>query len=73
MVCGIKNKQSMIVVILLSICTCSYLRPKIPGIIDNKKTGFLGILGKMAVIGDRLSPYVSLLCIFMACMTLFYR
>lgn len=67
------NFQSMIVVVLLSICTCSYLRPKIPGLIDNKKTGFLGILGKMAVIGDRLSPYVSFACIFMAGMTLFYR
>ncbi|KAH8585025.1 pyrophosphate-dependent 6-phosphofructokinase [Cryptosporidium sp. chipmunk genotype I] len=48
------SQPSMIVVVLLSICTCSYLRPKIPGLIDNKKAGFLGILGKMAVIGDRL-------------------
>ncbi|EEA05232.1 uncharacterized protein CMU_043060 [Cryptosporidium muris RN66] len=67
------NFQSMLVVVLLCICTCSYLRPKIPSLIDNKKAGFLGILGKMAVIGDRLSPYVSISCILMGFMTILYR
>ena len=34
---------------------------------------FGGILGKAAVVGERLSPFVSLSCIVMAMVTLFQR
>lgn len=67
------NFQSMLVVVLLSICTCSYLRPSFPALIDKKAHGFRGVAGKLAVIGDRLSPYVSLACLVVAGSTLFIR
>lgn len=67
------NLQAMLVVLVLSICTCSFLRPSLPRLIDRKAEGFRGVAGKLAVIGDRLSPYVSLACVIMAATTLFCR
>ncbi|EPR61179.1 putative transmembrane protein 167, partial [Toxoplasma gondii TgCatPRC2] len=65
------NFQSMLTVVLLAICTCSYLRPRFPSLVDNKRPGFKGVLGRLAVVGDRLSGYVSLACILLAFATLF--
>lgn len=67
------NLHAMLVVLLLSICTCSFLRPSFPSLIDKKAQGFRGVAGKLAVIGDRLSPYVSVACLLMAGATLFFR
>lgn len=67
------NFQSMLTVVILAICTCTYLRPRFPSLIDNKQPGFKGVLGKLAVVGDRLSGYVSVACIVMAFTTLFFR
>jgi len=67
------NFQSMLTVILLAICTCSYLRPRFPSFLDSKRPGFLGVLGRFAVVGDRLSPYVSLACIGMGVATVLLR
>ncbi|PFH34298.1 putative transmembrane protein [Besnoitia besnoiti] len=67
------NFQSMLTVVLLAICTCTYLRPRFPSLIDNKQPGFKGVLGKFAVLGDRLSGYVSAACVLMAFSTLFLR
>nr|ABV22162.1 conserved small protein [Perkinsus chesapeaki] len=67
------NFQSLLTVLLLTICTCTLLRPKFPSFIDNHKPGFVGFFGRFAVIGERLSPYVSLACIIMAVVTLFLR
>lgn len=67
------NFQSLITVLLLSICTATYLRPRFPSYIDNKKPGFPGLFGRFAVIGERLSPYISLGCLIMALVTIFYR
>ncbi|KAF8803978.1 DUF1242-domain-containing protein [Phlegmacium glaucopus] len=60
------NFQSLLLVILLFICTCTYVRAVAPGLVDRNKAGFLGLLFKAARIGERLSPYVSLACIAMA-------
>ncbi|SBT71131.1 conserved protein, unknown function [Plasmodium malariae] len=67
------NLESMITVIILCICTCTYLKPRFPSIFDNKKNGFLGTLGKFAIIGDRLSIYVSIVCVILAFVNLFLR
>ena len=80
------NFQSLLTVLLLSVCTATYIRPRFPVYIDSKKPGFtgiklacvcmicvLGLFGRFAVIGERLSPYVSLGCLVMALMTIFYR
>ncbi|KAH8090567.1 hypothetical protein HD553DRAFT_266775 [Filobasidium floriforme] len=60
------NFQSLLLVWLLLICTCTYVRGTAPGLVDRNKEGFLGIFFKCSRIGERLSPYVSLACIAMA-------
>ncbi|KAH8920616.1 DUF1242-domain-containing protein [Atractiella rhizophila] len=60
------NFQSLLLVILLIICTCTYVRGTAPALVDRNKEGFLGLFFKCARIGERLSPYVSLACIAMA-------
>ncbi|CAJ1445955.1 unnamed protein product, partial [Effrenium voratum] len=65
--------QGLLVVMLVSICTCSYLRPRFGNFLQPKAPGFMGMFGRFAVIGDRLSPFVSVGCIVMAISTLFVR
>ncbi|VDK75516.1 unnamed protein product [Litomosoides sigmodontis] len=48
------NFQSLISVILLLICTCTYVRAFVPKLIDRNKQGFLGVFWKCARIGERL-------------------
>ncbi|WRT67332.1 uncharacterized protein IL334_004302 [Kwoniella shivajii] len=60
------NFQSLLLVLLLLICTCTYIRGTAPGLVDRNREGFLGMFFKCARIGERLSPYVSLACIAMA-------
>ncbi|SCV68671.1 BQ2448_792 [Microbotryum intermedium] len=54
------NFESLLLVILLIICTCTYVRATAPGLVDRNKDGFLGVFYKCARIGERLSPYVAL-------------
>uniref|UniRef100_A0AC34QK01 DNA/RNA-binding protein Alba-like domain-containing protein n=1 Tax=Panagrolaimus sp. JU765 TaxID=591449 RepID=A0AC34QK01_9BILA len=49
------NLQSLLIVLLLLICTCTYLRAVVPRIIDRQKEGIGGIFWKCARIGERLS------------------
>jgi hypothetical protein len=56
----------MIIVVLFIICTASYIRAIWPSFVESHKKGFRGILRSAAVIGDRLSPFVSVACIGMA-------
>ncbi|KIO32459.1 hypothetical protein M407DRAFT_66549, partial [Tulasnella calospora MUT 4182] len=73
------NFESLLLVLLLMICTCSYVRAVAPGLVDRNKEGqpsvlicfpaifrFLGVFFKFARIGERLSPYVALACVIMA-------
>ncbi|KAI7862561.1 transmembrane protein 167 precursor, partial [Spinellus fusiger] len=62
---AIFNFQSLLLVVLLLICTCTYVRAQAPSLIDRNKTGLLGLLWKASRVGERLSPYVSLACIIM--------
>ncbi|TFK71415.1 DUF1242-domain-containing protein [Pluteus cervinus] len=59
------NFQALLMVILLTICTCTYVRAVAPGLIDSNKDGFRGLFFRSARIGERLSPYVALACITM--------
>ncbi|KAF9530834.1 hypothetical protein CPB83DRAFT_810303 [Crepidotus variabilis] len=66
------NFQSLLLVILLFICTCTYVRAVAPSLVDRNKVGFPGLLFKAArVVGERLSPYVGLACLTMAITHLF--
>ncbi|TRM58770.1 hypothetical protein BD626DRAFT_510465 [Schizophyllum amplum] len=60
------NFQDLLLVILLVICTCTYVRGIMPRIIDRNKEGFLGLFWMSARIGERLSPYVAIACVAMA-------
>eukprot|EP00190_Bangiopsis_sp_CCMP1999_P002596 CAMPEP_0198727956 /NCGR_PEP_ID=MMETSP1475-20131203/6603_1 /TAXON_ID= ORGANISM="Unidentified sp., Strain CCMP1999" /NCGR_SAMPLE_ID=MMETSP1475 /ASSEMBLY_ACC=CAM_ASM_001111 /LENGTH=73 /DNA_ID=CAMNT_0044490189 /DNA_START=133 /DNA_END=354 /DNA_ORIENTATION=+ len=70
---AIFNFQSLLVVVLLVICTCAYVRALNPGILDKNKQGWLGLFWKAARIGERLSPYVAGACILMSINLLVYR
>ncbi|OMJ69244.1 hypothetical protein SteCoe_33077 [Stentor coeruleus] len=65
--------KSLIIVIVLFICCCSYIRHLRPSMVNSKTEGFTGLFRKAAVIGDRLSPYVALACVISAITTLFFR
>ncbi|KAG4285562.1 hypothetical protein FPRO06_06822 [Fusarium proliferatum] len=60
------NFQSLLLVLLLLICTSAYVHHFTPGIMDRNKNGFMGIFWKCARIGERLSPYISICCVLMA-------
>ncbi|ODV86869.1 hypothetical protein CANARDRAFT_174903 [[Candida] arabinofermentans NRRL YB-2248] len=60
------NFTSLLQVLLLLICTSTYIHSAWPGILDRNKTGVIGIFWKCARIGERLSPYVSICCIIIA-------
>ncbi|PHH90192.1 hypothetical protein CDD83_4291 [Cordyceps sp. RAO-2017] len=60
------NLQSLMLVLLLLTCTSAYIHQIFPRILDSNKDGPLGILWKFARIGERMSPYICLACVFMA-------
>lgn len=45
------NFQSLLVVLLLVICTCAYIHTMYPALLDNNRQGFLGVFWKAARIG----------------------
>ncbi|KAJ4537066.1 hypothetical protein HRR90_002142 [Exophiala dermatitidis] len=63
---AIFNFQSLLLVILLIICTSTYVHSMFPSVMDRNKDGVTGIFWKCARIGERLSPYVSIFCVAMA-------
>ncbi|KAI5695098.1 protein kish-A [Diaphorina citri] len=65
------NFQSLLTVIILLICTCTYLRSLFPSLLDRNKTGVMGTFWKFARIGERKSPYVSVFCLGLAMASLF--
>ncbi|CCA70139.1 hypothetical protein PIIN_04078 [Serendipita indica DSM 11827] len=58
--------QSLLLVLILLICTCTYIRGVMPRLLDANKEGFPGMFWKCARIGERLSPWVALACLIMA-------
>jgi len=70
---AIFNFQSLLTVILLLICTCTYVHAVMPSLLDRNKTGLMGIFWKCARIGERLSPWVAACCLGMALSILFLQ
>jgi hypothetical protein len=62
------NFQSLLLVVLLFICTCTYVKQQLN---ITAKNGMLGLVWKASRIGERLSPYVSICCVIMALDILF--
>ncbi|CDI96958.1 conserved hypothetical transmembrane protein [Echinococcus multilocularis] len=67
---AIFNFQSLLTVVILLICTCTYMRALMPGFLDRHRTGFTGTFWKCARIGERKSPYVAICCLSMALLVL---
>ncbi|EKE38599.1 hypothetical protein EHI8A_022820 [Entamoeba histolytica HM-1:IMSS-B] len=66
----------MIVVILLFICTCTYLRLNIGFVrsfMDGKKEGVPGLMWKAARLGERASAWISLSCIILGISVLIWK
>jgi Protein of unknown function (DUF1242) len=68
--------SSLITVLLLLICTCTYVKLYKASIFDHtaephRHTGFKGVCWKLSRIGERVSPYVSVCCLMMAVHELF--
>mmetsp|Transcript_21512 Transcript_21512/g.21866 ORF Transcript_21512/g.21866 Transcript_21512/m.21866 type:complete len:84 (+) Transcript_21512:122-373(+) len=82
MVMFLLTLSSLVTVLLLTICTCTYLREMRPTIFANplteqnpvdKHDGLKGVLWKLSRIGERLSPYVGGSCALMAFHILFLK
>ncbi|VUG16433.1 ksh1 [Brettanomyces bruxellensis] len=65
------NFSALLQVIVLLICTATYVHSLWPAILDKNKVGVLGLFWKAARIGERLSPYVSIACFLIAINQLF--
>lgn len=61
------NFTSLLQVILLLICCSTYIHVQWPSLLDRYKNhSVFGAFWKLARIGERASPYVSIACIVMA-------
>ncbi|KAJ9469906.1 Protein kish [Diplonema papillatum] len=60
------NFDAFCLVMLLIICTCTYAKQFRKNLFKREHRGIYGFCYKCAVIGDRLSPLVSLGCIGVA-------
>ncbi|XP_071700852.1 uncharacterized protein [Rutidosis leptorrhynchoides] len=65
------NFHSFLTVVLLVICTCTFLKLQFPAILE-EKTGFRGFFWKAARIGERLSPWVAFGCFTMGVSIIFF-
>lgn len=63
----------MLTLMVLLICLSTYLRRTWPGLINNFKEGFSGMIRTFSIVGDRLSPFVSVACILLAINNVIYR
>ncbi|KAH7470753.1 hypothetical protein PRIC1_003422 [Phytophthora ramorum] len=69
--------QGLLTVILLFICTCTYIKMKFPTLFDRgqlpgKHEGLGGLCWKASRIGERKSQYVAGALVVMAMHTLFF-
>ncbi|CAN6585844.1 unnamed protein product [Malus baccata var. baccata] len=65
------NFNSFLTVVLLVICTCTFVKMQFPAVLE-QKTGFRGFFWKAARIGERLSPWVAFGCFTMGISIIFF-
>ncbi|RVD91947.1 DUF1242 domain-containing protein [Tubulinosema ratisbonensis] len=57
------NFTALLRTIVLVICTATFLKKKFPSMVN--KDGKLGTISyKASIVGERLSPYVAILCFY---------
>ncbi|TBU10897.1 hypothetical protein CWI38_1488p0030, partial [Hamiltosporidium tvaerminnensis] len=64
------NFDSLMRVSVLVICTSTYIKKHFPSMISKESKGISSVFYKSSVIGERLSPYVSITCIVFGFMSL---
>lgn len=57
------NIDSLLRLIILMICTTTYIKTHFPSLVSKRTKGFASIFYKCSIIGERLSIYVSIMCI----------
>lgn len=62
---AIFSLAGVVAIVLLAICTCTFIHMHFAALLDRSKTGVTGVAWKFARIGERASPYVSAGCLFM--------
>jgi hypothetical protein len=75
--------SSLLVVIILFICACTFTRSLYPTIFNGKvdassngkidRSGLNGLCWKASRVGERISPYVAVACLLMAFHLLFLK
>lgn len=64
------NFTALLRALVLVICTSTYLKKKFPSLVS--KDGKLGVITyKASIVGERLSPYVAILCFYFGVLKLF--
>ena len=53
---------SFLTIVLLGVCTATYVKLAYPGLVDAHRTGIRGLVWKAARVGERLSPWVCVAC-----------
>lgn len=54
--------DSLVRVLVLAICTITYLKQHFPSLVSRNRKGMQSVLHKFSVVGERLSPFVALAC-----------
>lgn len=57
------NFTSMLRTVTLLVCTSAYVKKHAPAIL-NKDNRYTSLLYRASVVGERLSPYVSIMCMY---------
>lgn len=76
---AILNFASMLLILVLFICTCAYVRAVTmnrqtrTSFLDSHKHGVTGLAWKAARVGERLSPWVAAACVAMAIHVLIFQ
>ncbi|KAI0980325.1 hypothetical protein GJ496_005779 [Pomphorhynchus laevis] len=67
------NFNSLLIVIVLLVCTCTYTKRMIPSIIAEHGGLLSNCAWKLARIGERKSVYVSAVCVSLGIYILFIK
>ncbi|EPR78848.1 hypothetical protein SLOPH_2736 [Spraguea lophii 42_110] len=60
------NFNSLFRLLILIICTTTYIRKLFPSMLSKQNKGVYSFFYKTSVIGERLSPYISLMAMYIS-------
>jgi hypothetical protein len=64
----LSSPQGVCSFVVLFICSCAYLRrvPRLTALVDQNRSGPLGIFYKAAIVGQRLPTIMAAACLILA-------